>query len=638
MSSSFQPKYHEHLLGEILVKFGLVSQDSCSKALQKAGLERELAGQIFLSTGLISQEQLQAAIHCQSLVREGLVNLDQAAAAIKMTEGGQSLEAAFDRFGISIENIGKRTLIGELLVKSGCISAGNLKFALAQQKKTMLPIGHILVSVGLLSDELLSASLNAQSFIRAGNLDKSVAIEALRQLKQKRVKPSADSPKRERKFYQQAQEKKVPSLEDLLVNSKVITKEELLSAHRQHLLTAEKLTSVFLEKNLLDSETLDVAVELLKLARSKSLTMEEAQDILVQVTHGDSIGDALHNIQHRFKEDKAPCLINLLREFGCINNAKLAIAFNFAQNDSQILSRILLNSGMQDEVTLHKVEECQALIQQYALNLADAHAVFDLSTKKSISIAAAMKIFSEEQLANPEVNAVPLEVMDSNFDQEKWQKSWRSAIALIEQNDVAGGRLLLESLLEAATSKRVVDYIACLDAIAETYTREQNYELAERYYSFALDMRLQHYEIDSLECAAGMNVLGKIYYFQKRYEESEKCVKEFIRISSKRLGQNHANVACGWQNVANIYQAQGKFYYAEHGYKLAIKICLETLGENHPTTVKAKIGYANLLVHIRRLTEAESLHPAANGECSGSWRTIDLDEMDNGGSLAVDSA
>ncbi len=117
--------------------------------------------------------------------------------------------------------------------------------------------------------------------------------------------------------------------------------------------------------------------------------------------------------------------------------------------------------------------------------------------------------------------------------------------------------------------------------------------------------------------------MGKICYFQKRYTEAEKYVKEYVRICSKRLGANHSDVACGWQNIATIYQAQGRFNYAEHAYKRALKGCIETIGENHPTTIKVKNSYANLLLQIDRIKEAEKLFPTADGIITGTWRSID---------------
>jgi hypothetical protein len=272
----------------------------------------------------------------------------------------------------------------------------------------------------------------------------------------------------------------------------MISNADLTNAMEKNLLENKPMETVLLESACIDQELLDVAREIEKLVRSGSLDYEQTKKVLNLVKQGRSFSQALLEAREPTQESvDVLTLASLLKNFGCINNAELAAAFDRAQHNSEILTRVLLLTGIVDTDNLRKAEECLFLIQTQALSVDYAQKAFELSQSKVISIEEAIRQLQDNNASETVIREDPGAIKDSDtkFDEVKWQECWRTAMDAIAQKDLTSGRMLLESLRVVAGKSHASYYINCLDAIAETYVQDQNYELAERYYAFALDWK-----------------------------------------------------------------------------------------------------------------------------------------------------
>jgi len=90
-------------LGELLRKCGFVNSKDIDEALSLSHKCSSLIGEMLVLTGVIGQETLLSALRCQSLLRRGLIHLDQGVNALRYSmEKNVSFESALESLGISV--------------------------------------------------------------------------------------------------------------------------------------------------------------------------------------------------------------------------------------------------------------------------------------------------------------------------------------------------------------------------------------------------------------------------------------------------------------------------------------------------------------------------------------------------------
>ncbi len=610
-------------LGQLVVDLGLIESEDLACVLSIASETSLPVGRVLIMSNYISELDLKNVLRCQTLLREGLINMEQAKRAMDFAHNSkEQFDEALYRQGwnpISSEGI---TQLGDLLLSANFITSQHLTQALGQCKKTGLPLGRILVLSGVLTEALLTTAVNAQILVRDKKLEKGQAVEALKHAF-RRQEP-LETTLKEKGFYD-LPNRSCPRLGELLTGSGIINDTELVNALEISLTSRKPIGETLIESKIITRQILESTLKIQRMIAEGRIGLTEAKAVLIAVKEGHTLEDALQSKGKQKAETQktSPSLVGLLKMLGCIDDAAIAQAFVVAQNNSQVISQVLLIGGVIDESSLRKAERCRQMVEAGRLTLEHAGIVFDYSQRRNIDIATALKELQwqhGDEKAEPKKSILPtLKYSNSEFLDLR-----ESAAKLVAIGSYGAARELLNKL--AASVKEVTEddrYSECLDAIAETYMLEQDLHGAEDYYKSSLDHKLHKYGPDNLVVAFAINNMGKVSYFQKHYEEAENFAKEYIRICAAALGANHPHVACGWQNIATIYHIQNKYQHAEHAYKLATAICVESLGESHPTTVRLQKNYDNLLESTNKIAGTRELDSSIQRIISGNWRAIE---------------
>ena len=168
-------------IGELLVAVGVVTNADLQEAIQIAKRMALPIGRVIVMSGVITEVNLQYALEAQSLVRDGLLELDTACLALKNAySGGKRLQEALAdlRWAPRKDVVSNR--LGELLVDSDMVSQAQLDMALHASFESGMPLGGTLVLQGVLSAQLLPLVLNAQEQIRDGIITRAAALENLK--------------------------------------------------------------------------------------------------------------------------------------------------------------------------------------------------------------------------------------------------------------------------------------------------------------------------------------------------------------------------------------------------------------------------------------------------------------------------
>jgi type IV pilus assembly protein PilB len=128
-------------------------------------------GELLLVEKLVTPAQLDEALRVQRR-SEGYAPLGHILVAQKIITRDQLLSV--------LERHRRSSKLGDLLLKSGELSAGQLELALAEQRRSGQALGEVLIRLGLVSEERMRKALCRQLHIRFFNLDSIIIDPTLR--------------------------------------------------------------------------------------------------------------------------------------------------------------------------------------------------------------------------------------------------------------------------------------------------------------------------------------------------------------------------------------------------------------------------------------------------------------------------
>jgi serine/threonine protein kinase/Tfp pilus assembly protein PilF len=109
------------------------------------------------------------------------------------------------------------------------------------------------------------------------------------------------------------------------------------------------------------------------------------------------------------------------------------------------------------------------------------------------------------------------------------------------------------------------------------------------------------------DVSAELDDLAQIYSREQQWGLAEQTYKRALEVDRRVLGENHPRVAMHLHNLAVVAQNMGDLKLAESLYLDAIQRQERAYGDHHPQTAAAKGNYGLLLQREERLAEAEPI-------------------------------
>jgi len=168
-------------------------------------------------------------------------------------------------------------IIGELLRGAGLVNLSDMSNAVQVATKTQLPVGRVLVMLGLVTTEVVQAALHGQSLVRDHLIDRETAIKALCVVSAQRY--TFDQALRQIGFLPDTDEP-TNKLGDLLIASEMITQEQLADAlnRGQHL--GLPLGRILVLKAVLTEDQIESVIEAQVLLRDGRINRTQALEAL----------------------------------------------------------------------------------------------------------------------------------------------------------------------------------------------------------------------------------------------------------------------------------------------------------------------------------------------------------------------
>jgi hypothetical protein len=379
-------------IGELLMHFGLLTQDDLSRAVDVAGRMGVPIGRALISLELTTEEKLQAALRAQSLLREGLLELDLAQRAMKLViDDGLEIDSALEQLGFEKDSLesGPTSELGDLLLAAGLVTREQLNVGLIMRFETSMPLGRVLVLTGMLSDALVATSINAQMMIREGKISRHDAVEALKAaLARKKVAETTQdrAPRLPAHYWVR--------LGKLFVLAGILSEVDIARAVEVSLLEQETIGPVMVKLGLITNQLLDVALKLQGMVARGTLTPIQSAKALREIfTDGVSLDQIVGELVLEQAEDshQAVQMVQLFKLANILTDSEIERSIKQASENSTLMGRMLVAAGAIDESMLNAGLRCELLQSEGYLSTEQAVFLLPYCQKRGLSLDEGME-------------------------------------------------------------------------------------------------------------------------------------------------------------------------------------------------------------------------------------------------------
>jgi hypothetical protein len=368
-------------LGDLLTGAGLLQASDLREAMLISKQQGLPVGRVLIMSGYLTEQHLQAAVQAQSLLKDGLIEFALVIKALTMVGAEDiTLEDAFKRLKWNQQSDAVTNKLGELLLAADIVPIDSLNAALLQCQSIGLPLGRVLIANGVLTEQMLAATLNAQVFVRDKKLSREQAIQGLKSSKERQIPIE--------QYLAETGAMQLPTTEtvrlgELFVLAGIIDEPNLMGAVEVGLLNEQPIGQVLLQSSLISEEILIAALDLQAMVGAGAIKKDEAAKFLGTVKNKKvSVGEAIAIGQRKpsvrkqatvIEEPPLPAieplpLYQFLQLSGMITAKQIEQAIRVGSKDTQIMGKMLSLSGVMEQFLIDAAQKCNDLITAGVLN------------------------------------------------------------------------------------------------------------------------------------------------------------------------------------------------------------------------------------------------------------------------------
>ncbi|MDR3615353.1 MAG: tetratricopeptide repeat protein [Candidatus Obscuribacterales bacterium] len=375
------------LIGDLMVKAGVISAVQLDEAVKLAGNKHLQLGQMLIMAGHISPRDLQAAVDAQSMLRDRAMDQNMATRCLKIAckTGMNFVDVFRDQDGAKTSGAVSNKL-GELLLEANLIDREQFGKSMQRSLATGLPLGRILVLNGALSETVLNTALEIQVRLRDGMLSREEAVEALRgqigdmdpeeaQRQTLTLQTVLSNPPRKRGI----------RLGELMVLAGLLNETDVMNALELGLVNEQPIGEVMVNQGFLTNEMLEYALELQKKVDSGDLQPTEAGQVLAKISaNGIPLDEAIAEfIAPQEPVYETLTFDRMLVLSRVITDEQIDESFNRAIASPQILAKLLVLTEHISNPAMQAVLQCYSMMSNNFLSQDDAIIALDYCLNES---------------------------------------------------------------------------------------------------------------------------------------------------------------------------------------------------------------------------------------------------------------
>lgn len=260
--------------------------------------------------------------------------------------------------------------LGEMLQALGIVSRDQLSEAIKMAGEVALPLGRALVLYGYLTQDELNTALELQSLIKNKGLPLPTAVQAHNYMRTRSI--DLGEALLAAGYTGTQASASASRLGTLLLDSSLITQEQLDLAQRASYETAQPIGRMLVLMGVLNQETVDGALEVQKAFRAERITYSQALRTLNPSPEKSAANKALGTSGADKASQKQIRLGELLMLSGILNEADILNALEYGITKQKPFGEILMELGLLNHSVLELALNLQKLVCDGTLSLQSA--------------------------------------------------------------------------------------------------------------------------------------------------------------------------------------------------------------------------------------------------------------------------
>ncbi len=350
-----------------------------------------------------------------------------------------------------MNKLGSDVLIGDLLRGAGLVKVSDMTNAVQVAGKTGLPVGRVLVMLGLVTSEVVQAALNAQSMIREHIITLEAGRKALCVVSANRVTiekaleivgGGISTPEPTNK------------LGNLLQVSNLVTPEQLMDALNtsQHL--GLPLGRILVLKGILSDEQVESALDLQALLRDGRINRLEALEALRSLKNfGSSILESLSQLgcsraaieRNKVRIGELALLADLVSESDLLTALEIGIVENIQ------IGQVLIEFGFITDDILNSALRLQKMVGNDHLTIEQAGQALKLTAQENFSLVEAVsEVMEPKVLTNELISLLQMLQLSGLISRDDYTRLMMFKETSIFEVVLVGTGLMSETTLQVA--------------------------------------------------------------------------------------------------------------------------------------------------------------------------------------------
>jgi len=330
-------------LGNLLSQFGLLEEPEVEKALGVATETGLPVGKVLVMLERISNPTLKAVLEAQWMLKDDLLTLNQAIAAMDLVKrNGWNFSDALVAIDVDAYAT-KGARLGELLVAAGQMEEDDVDTFLKVSNQSLLPLGRVLILLDRMNEPGLDAALKLQRQIRLGQMAPEEGAIQLRETLLLTPTTFGDEFEDKNKPNGKTPTKGMENMKlgELLVAASLISEKEVDIALDIATANNKMIGEVLTEHSWIEEDVLEQALTMQTEARNKRMTYHDVVERLrSQITTGTYPVQEAVTTPGPTAFEQSLTLYEFLRLTGYMTPNKLSTVITTASQKPKILSEI----------------------------------------------------------------------------------------------------------------------------------------------------------------------------------------------------------------------------------------------------------------------------------------------------------
>lgn len=323
----------DYRLGDLLILFGVCTAKEVARGLRVSAYTNLPLGKTLVMLDYVSEVLIRAVVEAQSMLRDRLLGLDQAKAAVAIVKRKKwNFSDALISLGVDASAT-KGTRLGELLRDADRVDDEQLDLGLTVCDYSGLPLGQVLVLLNKITDDKVRITLALQRELRSAHLERKDVIERIKQDK------SADATA-------QGMTPLIPNqikLGELLICADILSSQQVDALVIESREKNKMVGQLLVDGGWITQDVLTAALRLQSMLWEDKISLTQASTVLGEAHKLASSPQQLMERQgiHPSKGERNVSFYEFLRITGYLNKEKMKTTLENVMTEPRLLAMIM---------------------------------------------------------------------------------------------------------------------------------------------------------------------------------------------------------------------------------------------------------------------------------------------------------